>query len=63
MRLKPCNAAQSSSYSSSSSYSVSTLLAKPGTFELPMRLLKSITATSRMHQPVFHDSNLTPLVS
>ena len=29
----------------SSSYSVSTLLAKPCTFELRMRLLKSITTT------------------
>ena len=36
MRLYPYNGAQSSSYSSSSSYSVSTLLTKPCTFELRM---------------------------
>ena len=35
MRLKPCNGAQYS-YSSSSSYSVSTVLRKPCTFELRM---------------------------
>ena len=43
MRLQPCNKAQSSSYSSSSSYSVGTVLAKPCIFELRMRLLKSVT--------------------
>ena len=36
MRLQPYSGAQSSSYSSSSSYSVSTLLTKPCTFELRM---------------------------
>ena len=45
MRLLRYNVAESSSYSSSSSYSVSTVLTKPCTFELRIRLLQYATTT------------------
>ena len=45
MHLQPYSGAESSSYSSSSSYSVGIVLLKPCTFELRMRLLKFATTT------------------
>ena len=45
MRLLRYSGAQSSPYSSSSSYSVGTVPTKPYTFELRMRLLQYATTT------------------